>query len=1024
MKFFSVRLLVWLQLQVIFFFLINLQWLKTHAAENDTDRLALIKFREGIISDPRGVFNSWNESLPFCSWFGVSCSQKQQRVTSLILEGRSLLGTISPYIGNLSFLRNLSLQNNSLRGDIPQELGSVFALQEIRLNNNSIGGEIPVNLSRCSLLRRLDLFYNNISGRIPSELGSLPILELLRLGSNKLSGEIPPSLGNLSSLTYFTAPYNSLYGTIPDSFGRLKRLNFLSVGNNLLSGTIPPSLFNISSISTISLPKNQLRGSLPDNIGFTLPNLQHFSLGGNGFSGPIPASLSNSSQLQQVDLPFNEFVGQVPNLGNSQNLWWLNLGINRLGGDSAQDLTFLTSLINCSNLQILDISYNHFQGVLPGSLSNLSVQLSDLYLGGNQFSGNIPMELDNLINLTILGMEVNLFTGVFPSYFGKFQKLQGLALNGNKLSGLIPPSIGNLSQLIELYLQENNFEGSIPSSIGDCQNLQSLDISRNNLNGAIPSQVFSLSSLTQLLNLSGNLFSATLPAEVGKLTNINTMDISENNITGEIPSTIGDCSSLENLYLQGNAFQGPIPSSLSLLKGLQRVDFSRNNLTGEIPQDLVKITFLEYMNVSFNNLEGEVSTMGVFSNASAISLVGNKKLCGGVSELNLPKCPNKAKKKGLSLALKLTIIIVCSLMAVLLLLAILAISRVRRSKRKTPSETTITSTGHLLKVTYKELCQATDEFSSANLIGYGGFGSVYKGVLSQVEGPVAIKVLNLQVKGASKSFTSECKALASIRHRNLVKIITYCSSLDYKRNEFKALVFEFMPNGSLENWLHPELGNQNPPRILKLLERLNIAIDVASALYYLHDLCESPIIHCDLKPGNVLLDCNMVGHVSDFGMARILSTIHGVSKTQTSSIGLKGTIGYAPPEYGMGGEASKEGDVYSYGVLLLEMFSGKRPTDQMLKDGLNLHEYVNSGLPDKVLQIMDQTVLQKTKGTEMDQDHEESCERRIVPKNLKKCVSLLLGIGVRCSAESPRDRMKMVDVIRELHLIKEALFEP
>jgi serine/threonine protein kinase len=189
----------------------------------------------------------------------------------------------------------------------------------------------------------------------------------------------------------------------------------------------------------------------------------------------------------------------------------------------------------------------------------------------------------------------------------------------------------------------------------------------------------------------------------------------------------------------------------------------------------------------------------------------------------------------------------------------------------------------------------TSGFSPRNLIGSGSFRFVYKGIVDQDRRIIAVKVLNLQQKGASKSFMAECNALRNIRHRNLVKILTCCSSMDYSDNEFKALVYEFMANGSLEKWLHQDLDNKNQSRNLNLLQRLNIAIDVASSLHYLHDRCERPIIHCDLKPSNVLLDNNIIAHISDFGLARFLSTTNDVSQHKTSIVGMKGTVGYAAP---------------------------------------------------------------------------------------------------------------------------------
>ncbi|KAJ8770528.1 hypothetical protein K2173_018019 [Erythroxylum novogranatense] len=1012
----------------------NMPCAQANSLGNETDQLALLKFKEGITDDPNLVLNSWNTSLSICSWYGITCGRRHQRVISLALKGQNLFGAISPYIGNLSFLGSLDLQGNRLTGQIPQEVGKLFRLQHVLLNNNLLESQIPATLTNISQLRTISLAKNNITGNIPPNIGSLIMLKVLILDSNNLVGEIPPSLGNISSLTNFSVSFNNLQGKVPASLGQLTRLTFLNFASNQLSGEIPPSLFNISSITNFLTGTNMFHGSLPYTIGLTLPNLRQFSFGGNKFSGSIPASLSNASLLKILNIPVNNFVGQVPtNLGNLRNIRWLDFSFNNLGGDAANDLAFLTSLRNCSQLQILGFGYNHFEGVLPSSIGNLSIQLEELYLGGNQITGTIPVALEKFINLNVLGMESNHFTGVLPSYFGKFSRLQGLNLFQNKLSGQIPSSIGNLSQLSKLYLLKNNFEGTIPPTIGNCHSLQTLHISENNLTGPIPPEIFFLPSLSQQLNLSFNSLTGSLPAEVGKLANVNLLDISENNMSGEIPSTIGGCQSLEYLYLQGNSIQGNIPSSLASLKGLRRLDLSRNGLTGQIPKDLQGIQFLEFLNISFNDLEGEVPTRGVFANSSAVSLIGNGKLCGGKQEFQLPKCPTTAHRKGKSLAFKLAILIPCVILGILLMSAFLVL--LRNPRKGCLSETI--PMGKFVMVTYKELCQATDQFSSTNLIGYGSFSSVYKGLMSQEQKLVAVKVLNLHKYGASKSFLSECKALRTIRHRNLVKILTYCSSLDNKGNDFKALVFEFMPNGSLDNWLHPDFESQNQSRRLNLLQRLNIAIDTSSALHYLHDQCDTPVVHCDLKPSNVLLDDDMVAHVSDFGLAKLLSTINDDSESRTSTTGLKGTIGYVAPEYGMGGEKSKDGDVYSYGILVLEMFSGKRPTDEMFKNGLTLQNFVKSALPGGLNQVLDpslvHTISQETGTVAMNATEEDSDDQEIqevnfnkhrnctsVPPEVHKCLLTILEIGLACSVESPKERVTMGEVNRQLYLIKKA----
>jgi hypothetical protein len=316
---------------------------------------------------------------------------------------------------------------------------------------------------------------------------------------------------------------------------------------------------------------------------------------------------------------------------------------------------------------------------------------------------------------------------------------------------------------------------------------------------------------------------------------------------------------------------------------------SRNQLSGAIPKFLQNITFLEYFNVSFNMLEGEVPTNGVFGNATQIAIIGNNKLCGGISQLHLPPCLIKGRKHAKHHKFRLIAVIVGVVSFLLIFSFIITMywMRKRNQKRSFDSPTI----DQLAKVSYQDLHRGTDGFSTRNFIGSGSFGSVYKGNLVSEDNVVAIKVLNLQKKGARKSFFVECNALRNIRHRNLVKVLTCCSSTDYKGQEFKALVFDYMKNGSLDQWLHPETLNAEPPTILDFSHRLNIIIDVASALHYLHQECEQLVIHCDLKPSNVLLDEDMVAHVSDFGIARLVSTICGNSST----IGIKGSVGYAPP---------------------------------------------------------------------------------------------------------------------------------
>ncbi|RHN54614.1 putative protein kinase RLK-Pelle-LRR-XII-1 family [Medicago truncatula] len=410
-------------------------------------------------------------------------------------------------------------------------------------------------------------------------------------------------------------------------------------------------------------------------------------------------------------------------------------------------------------------------------------------------------------------------------------------------------------------------------------------------------------------------------------------------------------------------------------------------------------------------LEGEVPTNGVFGNVSQIEVTGNKKLCGGISRLHLPSCPVKGIKHAKRHKFRLIAVIVSVVSFLLILSFIITIYCIRkRNPKRSFDSPTIEQ---LDKVSYQELLQGTDGFSDKNLIGSGSSGDVYRGNLVSEDNIVAIKVFNLQNNGAHKSFIVECNALKNIQHRNLVKILTCCSSTDYKGQEFKALVFDYMKNGSLERWLHPRNLNAETPTTLDLDQRLNIIIDVASALHYLHRECEQLVLHCDLKPSNVLLDDDMVAHVSDFGIARLVQAIACTSLKETSTTGIKGTVGYAPPEYGMGSEVSTSGDMYSFGVLMLKILTGRRPTDEVFQDGQNLHNFVAASFPGNIIDILDPHL--EARDVEVTK---QDGNRAILIAGVEESLVSLFRIGLICSMESPKERMNIMDVTQELNTIR------
>ncbi|KHN19543.1 Putative LRR receptor-like serine/threonine-protein kinase [Glycine soja] len=675
-------------------------------------------------------------------------------------------------------------------------------------------------------------------------------------------------------------------------------------------------------------------------------------------------------------------------------------------------------------LQILMINDNHLTGGLPSSVANLSGNLQQFCVANNLLAGTLPQGMEKFKNLISLSFENNSFTGELPSEIGALHNLERLAIYSNRLSGEIPDIFGNFTNMFFLAMGNNQFSGRIYPSIGQCKRLTFLDLGMNRLGGSIPEEIFQLSGLTALY-LEGNSLHGSLPHEVKIMTQLETMVLSGNQLSGNIPKEIEGLSSFKWLLMAGNKFNGSIPTNLGNLASLETLDLSSNNLTGPIPQSLEKLQYIQTLNLSFNHLEGEVPMKGVFMNLTKFDLRGNNQLCSLnkeiVQNLGVLLCVVGKKKRNSLLHIILPVVGATALFISMLVV----FCTIKKKRKETKISASLTPLRGLPQnISYADILIATNNFAAENLIGKGGFGSVYKGAFRFSTGEtatLAVKVLDLQQSKASQSFSSECQALKNVRHRNLVKVITSCSSLDYKGEEFKALVMEFMPNGNLDVSLYPE--DVESGSSLTLLQRLNIAIDVASAMDYLHHDCNPPVVHCDMKPANVLLDENMVAHVADFGLARFLS--QSTSEMQSSTLGLKGSIGYIAPEYGLGAKASTRGDVYSFGILLLEMFTAKRPTDEIFKEGLSLSKFVSAMDENEVLKVADRSLIV---------DYEYSTQSSITGdqssgigsnthwiRKAEECIAGVIRVGLCCTAQEPKDRWSMREAITKLQAIKHSM---
>ncbi|KAM3393917.1 hypothetical protein P3S68_002918 [Capsicum galapagoense] len=685
--------------------------------------------------------------------------------------------------------------------------------------------------------------------------------------------------------------------------------------------------------------------------------------------GTIPDSISNCSELSILDLSYNKLTDLIPSsLGYVTHLRFLNMEENNLTSDSS--LSFLTSLPNCKNLTTLSLSFNPLNSMLPVSIGNFSTSLIKFYASSCKIKGRIPKEVGNLSSLLDLDLSENSLAGSIPTTIGDLRNIQRFNLSNNKLTGFICDHICKLQHLGEIYLGQNQLSGSLPNCLGNITSLREIHLGSNKLSSNIPPSIGNLQDLV-VLDLSSNNMVGSLPPEIGNLKAVTEIDLSMNQFSNEIPREIGRLQNLALLSLRHNKFQGSIPDPMSNMVGLWR-NFSTSS-----------ISMFQTTNCIVKYPGGGGCP---FKNLSSQFFIDNEAFCGS-SRFSVPSCPSSSKHK--SNRKKLLVLYLFLGLAILFVPVIFVFVWIKyRIGKGAPQQEDSLATKKRERISYYELVQATDGLSESNLIGSGSFGSVYKGILKSGTA-IAVKVFNMQLDAAFKSFDTKCEVLHSLRHRNLVKIITSCSNLD-----FKALVLEYIPNGNLEKYL----SSHNYFHDTR--QRLSIMIDVACALEYLHHGCLSPVIHYDLKPSNIWLDEDMVTHLSDFGISKLLGEDHSDLYTKTLA-----TLGYIAPEYGLNGLLSTKCDVYSYGIMLLETFTRRKPND--FEGDHRLKQWVSYSLPKAVMDVVDANLVIATgKGLQKELDF----------------VASILKVALDCCAESPARRTNMKDVVPMLQKIKIQLF--
>ncbi|XP_059294506.1 receptor kinase-like protein Xa21 [Lycium ferocissimum] len=843
-------------------------------------------------------------------------------------------------------------------------------------------GTIPNEIGHLHNLLCLAMESNNLTGSIPITISNISSLANLYMSDNKLQGPLPKEVGNLTMLIWLNLRNNNLAGIIPDEIGNLQELLHLQLDQNNFSGSIPIGIFNMSGLVSLSLSQNHISGSLSSIIEHLPPYLEQIHLLDNNIDGVLPSSISNLSMLTILALGGNELRGSIPeSLGKLEFLEVLNL----YGNSFTSDLSFITPMANWKNLRELILSFNPLNAMLPKSIGNIS-SLQIFSAEGCNLMGHVPTEIGNLIKLSYLKLEDNNLTGIIPTTISSLKNLQQFLLGANRISGPFPNGLCELSQLGLLNLSQNHLWGSIPSCLGDVTSLREVYLDSNNFTASVPSSIGNLKDILKL-NLSTNFFNGSLPLEVGNLKAVILLDLSWNQISGSIPITLGGLHKLIQLSLAHNRIEGSIPQTFRELINLEALDLSYNNMSGVISKSLEALKQLHSFNVSFNRLHGEIPNGGPFVNLSYQSFLSNEGLCGNPQK-HVPACRSNSKSRSISKKRRL-IWIAFSVISVIGLISGIVFALMRRQGKIVKAEDAWSPGVAPQRISYYELQRATQSFDGNNLLGSGSFGSVYKGTLA--DGIViAVKVFNMQMEGTFLTFDRECEILRNLRHRNLIKIIGSCCNLD-----FKALILEYMPNKSLDKFLYSQ------DYCLNIMQRLNIMVDVASALEYLHHGYSVPIIHCDLKPSNVLLDNDMVGHLTDFGIAKLLTKEESIAHTTTFA-----TIGYIAPEYGLEGLVSRRSDVYSYGIMLLETFTKKKPNDEMFTGDTNLRSCVHNLLPNELDQIIDADLLTLD---------EQNLSQKL------QCISSIMELAVNCTSNTAVERMNMTNVVAALEKIKEKL---
>ncbi|XP_074311944.1 putative LRR receptor-like serine/threonine-protein kinase At1g06840 isoform X5 [Silene latifolia] len=740
-------------------------------------------------------------------------------------------------------------------------------------------------------------------------------------------------------------------------------------------------------MSRLQLDQNNLSGTIPKTFA-NMKNMEHFHLDNNSFSGQLPSELSQLKNLVHLLLDNNNFSGNLP-----------------------------SQFYALSKLEILQLDNNHFDGAeIPESYQNLS-SLVKLSLRNCSLGGTLP-DFSQMPFITYIDMSWNMLTGSIPS--NKLSaNITTIDLSNNKLDGLIPESFSYLPSLQMLSLANNSLNGSVPASIWHNKSLSgnarlSIDLQYNLLSD-ISGDLNSPQNVN--IRLQGNPLCNN--AKIRKIRHFCDSNGGGNwtndgsTYPVDCPATACPLDQYYELIPQAPTCFCAVPIRIGYrLKSPSFTYFPpyisdfESYVTSALNMELYQIFIDSYAWEEGPRLRMDLKIFpNTFNNSHSFNesevhrirhmyttwQFPRSELFGPYELLNFtllgPYISVNTGKGGISKVLLVSILVGVVVCAVVVSVAItLFISRkknsYRRLSRRFLSKHMSIKIAGIKDFTYNEMSQASNDFDCSAQVGEGGYGNVYKGTLADGT-VVAIKRAKEDSRQGMHEFLTEIHLLSRLHHRNLVALVGYCCE-----NDEQMLVYEFMPNGTLEDWL-----SGKSEKILGYSTRLHIALGAASGVLYLHREANPPIFHRDIKASNILLDSHLIAKVADFGISCLAPVLDDEGDTsQYLFTGVKGTPGYIDPEYFLTQNLTDKSDVYSLGVVFLELITGVPP----ISHGKNLVREVNLALKSgPLLDIVDK----RMKGY--------SCDN----------VERFIALTMRCCEEKPEMRPSMLDVVRELENI-------